>query len=144
MAVWALSLNFLYDFTSSVIDIHQNRSISPFLTPFNHYHLGQHWDWLDYTSSQCVLGWCQTKSRKPVWFPAVAHPVKIDLCWLANAYPHMFSGAWRLEASGTADWHWGHHNSDWETNWWISLEKSFFKWGGRGGQQKFHRLRIFF
>ena len=28
----------LYDFTLFVIDIHQNMSISPFLTPFDHFH----------------------------------------------------------------------------------------------------------
>ena len=30
-------MNFLYDFTLFVLDIHQNRSISAFLTPFDHF-----------------------------------------------------------------------------------------------------------
>ena len=44
-------IDFLHDFILFVIDIHQNRSISPFLTPFDHFHRCQ----LDYINSQCVI-----------------------------------------------------------------------------------------
>ena len=38
LAVWAVSLNFLFDFTLFVIDIHQIMLISLFPTPFDHFH----------------------------------------------------------------------------------------------------------
>ena len=37
LAVWAFSLNFLYDFTLFGIDIHQNMLISLILTSFDHF-----------------------------------------------------------------------------------------------------------
>ena len=37
--VRSASGNVLHDFTLFVIDIHKNRSISPFLTPFDHFQL---------------------------------------------------------------------------------------------------------
>ena len=36
--VWTLPLIFLHDFTLFVIDMHQNRSVSLFSTPFDHFH----------------------------------------------------------------------------------------------------------
>ena len=36
--VWTLLLIFLHDFTLFVIDMHQNRSVSLFSTPFDHFH----------------------------------------------------------------------------------------------------------
>ena len=36
--VWTLPLIFLHDFTLFVIDMHQNRSLSLFSTPFDHFH----------------------------------------------------------------------------------------------------------
>ena len=38
LAIWAVSLNFLFDFTLFVIDIHQIMLISLFPTPFDHFH----------------------------------------------------------------------------------------------------------
>ena len=38
LAVWAFSLIFLHYFTLFGIDMHQNRSISLFSTPFDHFH----------------------------------------------------------------------------------------------------------
>ena len=38
LAVWAISFNFLYDFTLFVIDMHQIMLISLFSTSFDHFH----------------------------------------------------------------------------------------------------------
>ena len=38
LAVWAVSVNFLHDFTLFVIDTHQIMLISLFPTPFDHFH----------------------------------------------------------------------------------------------------------
>ena len=38
LAISAVSLNFLFDFTLFVIDIHQIMLISLFPTPFDHFH----------------------------------------------------------------------------------------------------------
>ena len=38
LKVWTLPLIFLHDFTLFVIDMHQNRYISLFSTPFDHFH----------------------------------------------------------------------------------------------------------
>ena len=38
LAIWAVSLNFLFDFTLFVIDIQQIMLISLFPTPFDHFH----------------------------------------------------------------------------------------------------------
>ena len=52
LAVWALSLNFLHVFTLFVINIHQNRLISPLLTTRDHFHFCQIWDCFDTISLQ--------------------------------------------------------------------------------------------
>ena len=51
-AVWALSLNFVHDFTLFVINIHQNRLISPISTTRDHFHFRQIWDCFDTISLQ--------------------------------------------------------------------------------------------
>ena len=38
LAVWAVSLNFLHDFTLFVVDKHHIRHISPFPTSYDHFH----------------------------------------------------------------------------------------------------------
>ena len=38
LAIWAVSLNFLFDFTLFVIDIHHIMLISLFPAPFDHFH----------------------------------------------------------------------------------------------------------
>ena len=54
LAVWALSSNFVHDFTLFVIKIHQNRFISPLLTTGDHFHFRQIWDCFD-TITVCPI-----------------------------------------------------------------------------------------
>ena len=52
LAVWAVSLNFLHDFTLFVVDIHQIKLISLFRHFSNHFHFHPTYGWFEKLSWQ--------------------------------------------------------------------------------------------
>ena len=67
LAVWALSSNFVHDFTLFVIKIHQNRFISPLLTTGDHFHFRQIWDCFD-TITVCPIFLREAVKKKRIFY----------------------------------------------------------------------------
>ena len=109
LAVWALSLNFLHDFTLLVIDIHQNKFISLFLTPFIGLEI------FTFSGKVCArqLTICRMQYARPIW-NILGILVSLQSCCARPLFPWcgcyifcIFQEVWLLHftsQNGTSAW----------------------------------------